>query len=100
MRASTAAGSQFMKRTSSDQLPAYKHAVLTMYGEWYQPQRQGARGATPNPPQAAPVGVSQAQKRAKGRVGAVSTHVAFGDQRPWWRAWRPRRLVKGCTPVC
>jgi hypothetical protein len=29
---------------TSDQLPAYRHALPHTYGEWYQPQRQGSRG--------------------------------------------------------
>jgi IS1 family transposase len=34
---------------TSDQLPEYKNALLTTDGEWYQPARQGTRGAYPNP---------------------------------------------------
>src|SRR6266699_4339178 len=34
---------------TSDQLPAYRHALLHTYGEWYQPPRQGSRGAYPQP---------------------------------------------------
>jgi hypothetical protein len=34
---------------TSDPLPAYKHALLTTYGAWYQPERRGARGASPKP---------------------------------------------------
>jgi hypothetical protein len=30
---------------TSDQLPAYRHALLNTYGEWYDPQRKGSRGA-------------------------------------------------------
>jgi IS1 family transposase/transposase-like protein len=67
---------------TSEQLPAYKHAVLTMYGEWYQPKRQGARGATPKARRRPLPGLVYAQvvkKRATGRVVAVSTHVVFGE---------------------
>src|SRR5262245_2868847 len=34
---------------TSDQLPEYRNALLTTYGEWYQPQRRGSRGAYPKP---------------------------------------------------
>ena len=34
---------------TSAQLPAYQHAVLTTSGAWYQPERRGARGASPTP---------------------------------------------------
>jgi IS1 family transposase len=67
---------------TSDQLPAYKHALLTIYGEWYQPKRQGARGAAPKPRRRPLPGLLYAQvvkKRAKGRVMAVSTQVVFGE---------------------
>ena len=33
---------------TSDQLPAYRHAVLHTYGAWYSPQRQGSRGLIPH----------------------------------------------------
>jgi hypothetical protein len=67
---------------TSDQLPAYKHALLTTYGEWYQPERRGARGASPKPRRRPLPGLLYARvvkKRAKGRVVAVSTHVVFGE---------------------
>ena len=28
---------------TSGQLPAYRHALLNTYGEWYRPPRQGRR---------------------------------------------------------
>ena len=67
---------------TSDQLPAYKHALLTTYGEWYQPDRRGARGASPKQRRRPLPGLLYARvvkKRAKGRVVAVSTHVVFGE---------------------
>jgi IS1 family transposase len=67
---------------TSDQLPVYKHTLLTAYGEWYQPKRQGARGAAPKRRRRPLPGLVYAQvvkKRAKGRVVAVSTHVVFGE---------------------
>ena len=32
---------------TSDQLRAYRHALLNTYGAWYDPQRQGSRGLIP-----------------------------------------------------
>ena len=32
---------------SSDQLPAYRTALLHVYGAWYQPPRRGTRGPPP-----------------------------------------------------
>ena len=67
---------------TSDQLSAYKHAWLPTYGEWYQPKRQGARGAAPKLRRRPLPGLVYAQvvkKRAKGRVVAVSTHVVCGE---------------------
>jgi IS1 family transposase len=37
----------FIPLFPSDQLPAYRHALLNTYGEWYQPPRRGSRGAYP-----------------------------------------------------
>ena len=71
------------ERTVSDQLPKYKNALLTTYGEWYQPARQGTRGAYPNPrrrPLPALLYAQVVKKRAKGRVVEVDTHVVFGTQ--------------------
>ncbi len=68
---------------TSDQLPQYKHAILTTYGEWYQPERQGTRGASPHPRRRPLPGLLYAQvvkKRAKGRVVEVDTRVVFGTQ--------------------
>jgi IS1 family transposase len=68
---------------TSDQLPEYKNALLTTYGEWYQPARQGTRGAYPHPrrrPLPALLYAQVVKKRAKGRVVEVDTHVVFGTQ--------------------
>jgi len=68
---------------TSDQLPEYKNALLTTYGEWYQPERQGTRGAYPNPrrrPLPALLYAQVVNKRAKGRVVEVDTHGVFGTQ--------------------
>src|SRR5262249_40842926 len=66
---------------TSDQLPEYRNALLNIYGEWYQPQRQGDRGAYPKPRRRAPPNLLYAQiiKRRQGsRVVDVSTQVVFG----------------------
>ena len=68
---------------TSDQLPEYKNALLTTDGEWYQPARQGTRGAYPHPrrrPLPALLYAQVVKKRAKGRVVEVDTHVVFGTQ--------------------
>ena len=66
---------------TSDQLPAYRHALLHTYGEWYQPQRQGSRGAYPKPRRRPLPSLQYAQvvKRREGRrLMHVSTRVVFG----------------------
>jgi hypothetical protein len=68
---------------TSDQVPEYKNALLTTYGEWYQPARQGTRGAYPHPrrrPLPALLSAQVVKKRAKGRVVEVDTPVVFGPQ--------------------
>src|SRR2546430_9049102 len=68
---------------TSDQLPEYEHALLTTYGEWYQPERHGTRGAHPKPRRRPLPGLLYAQvikKRIKERVVEVGTHVVFGTQ--------------------
>ena len=66
----------------SDQLPAYRTALLHAYGTWYQPQRQGKRGRYPKPRRVPLPGLLYAQvvkKRRRGRVVEVGTKVVFGD---------------------
>ena len=66
---------------TSDQLPAYRHALLHTYGEWYQPQRQGSRGAYPKPRRRPLPSLQYAQvvkRREGGRLMHVSTRVVFG----------------------
>src|SRR6266567_1069184 len=66
---------------TSDQLPAYRHALLHTYGEWYQPPRQGSRGVYPNPQRRPPPSLRYAQvvkRRVGGRIVDVSTRVIFG----------------------
>jgi transposase-like protein/IS1 family transposase len=38
----------FIPLFTSDQLPAYRHALLNTYGEWYQPPRREAGAPIPN----------------------------------------------------
>jgi IS1 family transposase len=66
---------------TSDQLPAYRHALLHTYGEWYHPPRQGRRGASPKPQRRPPPSLRYAQvvkRRKGGRLVEVSTRVVFG----------------------
>lgn len=66
---------------TSDQLPEYPNALLQTYGEWYQPQRQGKRGAYPKPrrrPLADLLYAQVVKHREGGRVVEVSTRVVFG----------------------
>lgn len=66
---------------TSDRLPEYEQALLNVYGEWYQPARQGRRGRMPQPRQKPLAGLLYAQvvkKREAGRVVAVGRQVVFG----------------------
>src|SRR6266498_279345 len=66
---------------TSDQLPAYRHALLNTYGEWYHPLRQERRGAYPKPQRRPPPSLQYAQvvkRRKGGRIVEVSTRVVFG----------------------
>jgi hypothetical protein len=68
---------------TSDQWPEDKNAWLTTDGEWYQPARQGTRGAYPHPrrrPLPALLYAQVVKKRAKGRVVEVDTPVVCGTQ--------------------
>jgi len=72
----------FIPLFTSDQLPAYRHALLQTYGEWYQPQHQGSRGAYPKPRRRPPPSLRYAQvvkRREGGRMVHVSTRVVFGS---------------------
>src|SRR5215510_8482284 len=71
----------FIPLFTSDQLPAYRHALLHTYGEWYDPPRQGSRGAHPKPRRRPPPSLQYAQvvkRREGGRMVHVSTRVVFG----------------------
>lgn len=67
---------------TSDQLPAYRSALLKAYGTWHHPQRQGNRGRHPKPRLVAPPELIYAQVvkiRAHGQVVEVDRKVVFGD---------------------
>lgn len=69
---------------TSDQLPEYRFALLHVYGQWYQPTRQGDRGRYPDPRRRPPPELLYAQvvkQRERGRVVAVSQRVVFGDSK-------------------
>jgi IS1 family transposase/transposase-like protein len=73
---------QVLPLFTSDQWPAYTHALLTTYGEWYRPPRRGTRGAHPKPRLRPRVDLLYAQvikHRRRGRVIAVRTCVVFGE---------------------
>jgi IS1 family transposase/transposase-like protein len=66
---------------TSDQLPAYRTALLEVYGQWHQPPRQGPRGRFPYPRRVPAPDLLYAQvvkEREAGRVVSVSTKVVFG----------------------
>jgi len=68
---------------TSDQLAEYRTALLHVYGEWYQPARQGTRGRYPDRRRVAPPDLLYAQvvkQRERGQVIAVSTKVVFGTE--------------------
>ena len=66
---------------TSEQWPAYRHALLHTDGAWDHPPRQGRRGAYPTPQQRPPPSLQYAQvvkRREGGRMVQVSTRVVFG----------------------
>jgi IS1 family transposase len=66
---------------TSDQLAAYRTALLEVYGTWQQPQRQGTRGRHPAPRRVPLPGLLYAQvvkRREKGRVVDVTRQPVFG----------------------
>lgn len=67
---------------TSDQLPAYRTALLHTYGVWHQPKRNGDRGRLPKRRLVPSPDLLYAQVvkvRQKGRVVEVKTKVVFGD---------------------
>jgi IS1 family transposase/transposase-like protein len=66
----------------SDQLAEYRTALLQVYGQWYQPARNGDRGRFPHRRRIAPPELLYAQvvkHRERGQVIAVTNKVVFGD---------------------
>lgn len=67
---------------TSDQLAEYRIALLHVYGQWHQPDRQGHRGRFPARRRVPPPELLYAQvvkQRERGDVVAVTTKVVFGD---------------------
>jgi IS1 family transposase/transposase-like protein len=67
---------------TSDQLAEYRTALLEVYGQWYQPTRNGSRGCFPKPRRVAPPDLMYAQvvkQRERGQVVAVTHKVVFGS---------------------
>ena len=67
---------------TSDQLAEYRTALLHVYGQWYQPVRNGNRGRYPERRLQAPPDLLYAQvvkQRERGSVVAMTTKVVFGD---------------------
>jgi transposase-like protein len=70
-----------MPLCTSAQLPASRHALRHTSGAWYQPQRQGSRGAYPQPRRRPPPSLRYAQvvkRREGGRMVHVSPRVVCG----------------------
>jgi len=67
---------------TSDENPAYAYALLEVYGEWLQPQRQGTRGRHPHPVLVPPEDLTYAtvhKTRENNRVVKVETRVVYGE---------------------
>ncbi len=67
---------------TSDQLAEYRTALLEVYGQWYQPARNGSRGCFPKQRRVAPPDLLYAQvvkRRERGQVVAVTHKVVFGS---------------------
>lgn len=67
---------------TSDQLAAYRTALLHVYGVWHQPVRRGTRGRHPQRRRVPHPDLLYAQvvkHRAGGRVVAVTNQVVFGS---------------------
>lgn len=67
---------------TSDQLAAYRTALLHAYGQWQYPERQGTRGRHPAPrrvPHPDLLYAHVVKTRAKGAVVGVSRNLIFGD---------------------
>jgi hypothetical protein len=67
---------------TSDENPNYAWALLEVYGEWVQPERQGARGRHPNPVLVPPEDLTYAtvhKTRENNRVVQVEARVVYGS---------------------
>lgn len=67
---------------TSDQLPAYKDALLHVYGEWHQPPRRGSRGPYPSPklrPSPKLLYAQVVKNYQKGHVIGVGRKIVFGE---------------------
>jgi IS1 family transposase len=67
---------------TSDQLAEYRTALLEVYGQWYQPARNGSRGCFPKRTLVAPPDLVYAQvvkRRERGQVVQVTHKVVFGS---------------------
>lgn len=67
---------------TSDQLAEYRTALLHVYGQWYQPTRNGDRGRFPERRRVAPPELRYAQvvkRRERGQVVAVTHKIVFGS---------------------
>jgi IS1 family transposase len=67
---------------TSDEYPAYAWALLEVYGEWMQPQRQGTRGRFPHPVLVPPEDLTYAtvhKTRENNRVVTVEARVVYGS---------------------
>ncbi len=66
---------------TSDQLAAYRTALVEVYGTWHQPERKGSRGRHPAPRRIPLPNLLYAQvvkRREKGRVVEVTRKAVFG----------------------
>jgi hypothetical protein len=67
---------------TSDENPAYAWALLEVYGEWVQPERQGTRGRQPSPVLEPPQDLTYAtvhKTRKNNRVVKVEARVVYGS---------------------
>jgi hypothetical protein len=74
-------GGRFLNLITSDEYPAYKTALLEVYGKVRRPRRTGRRGRPPAPQKVAPKQLLYAtvhKEREGGRVVRVSTRIVFG----------------------
>jgi hypothetical protein len=75
-------GGQPLSLFTSDENPSYAWALLEVYGEWMQPERQGSRGRQPKPVKVAPAELVYAtvhKTRENNRVVKVEARVVYGS---------------------